>query len=84
MKENREKTITSGDEDTIVPSIVQSPAIQIGKRKPKSISSSVDLDDLPSCRGPKKQKSGKASLLKVPKFTPTVDLDDPVVNVVPV
>ena len=41
----------------------------------------MDLDDLPSHRGPKKQKSSKASLPKVPKFTLTVDLDNPVVNV---
>ena len=84
MKENREKTITSGDEDTTVPSVVQKPAVQTRKRKPKSISSSVDLDDLSSRQGPKKQKSSKASHPKVPKFMPTVDLDDPVVNVVPV
>ena len=50
----------------------------------KSIFSLVNLDDLPSRRGPKKQKSGKTSLPKVPKFTPTINLDDPVVNVVPV
>jgi len=84
MKENREKTITSGDEDTIVPLIVQKPVVQTWKRKPKSISSSMDLNDLPSHRGPKKQKFGKASLSKVLKFTLTVDLDDPMVNVVPV
>ena len=84
MKENREKTITTGDENTTIPSVIQKPTTQTGKRKPKSISSSVDLDDLPSHRGPEKQKSSKASLPKVPKFTPTVNLDDPVVNVVPV
>ena len=44
----------------------------------------MDLDNLPSHRGPKKQKSSKASFPKVPKFTPTVDLDNLVVNVVPV
>ena len=44
----------------------------------------MDLDDLPSRQGPKKQKSSKASLPKVPKFTPTMDLDDTVVNVVPI
>ena len=48
----------------------------------KSIFSLVNLDDLPSRRGPKKQKSGKTSLPKVPKFTPTINLDDPMVNVV--
>ena len=38
-----------------------------------------------SCRGPKKQKPGKTSLPKVPKFTPpTVNLDDPPVDVEPV
>ena len=82
MKENREKTITSGDEDTTIPSVVWNPVVQTGKRKSKSISSLVNLDDLPSRRGPKKQKSGKTSLPKVPKFTPTVNLSDPVVNVV--
>ena len=41
----------------------------------------MDLDKLPSRQGPKKQKPGKASLPKVPKFTPpTVDLDDSPVN----
>ena len=41
----------------------------------------MDLDDLPSRRGPKKKKPGKASLPKVPKFTPPmVDLDDPFVD----
>ena len=83
MKENREKA-ASGDEDTTAPTTVQKPTVQTGKRKPKPISSSVDLDYLPSRRGPKKQKSGKASLPKVPKFTQTVDLDDIAVNVVPV
>ena len=55
----------------------------MGKRK--TISSSVDLGDLPSRRGLKKQKPSKTPLPKVPKFTPpTVDLDNPMVNVVPV
>ena len=45
----------------------------------------MDLDDLPSRQGPKKQKSGKAFLPKVPKFTPpTVELDEPPVDVEPV
>ena len=45
----------------------------------------MDLGDLPSHRGLKKQKPSKTPLPKVPKFTPpTVDLDDLVVNVVPV
>ena len=89
MRENKEKTITSGDEDVTAPlttpPVVQVTFVQIGKRKSKSISSAVDLDDLPSCRGPKKQKPGKTSLPKVPKFTPpTVNLDDPPVDVEPV
>ena len=57
-------------------------SVQAGKRKSKTISSTVDLDDLPSRRGPKKQKSSKTSLPKVPKFTPpTVNLDEPLVDV---
>ena len=88
MKENKEKAIPSGDEgvqvqDDTTPSVVQKPAIQTGKRK--TISSLVNHGDLPSHRGPKKQKPSKNPLPKVPKFTPlTVDLDDPVINVVPV
>ena len=88
MKENKEKAVTSGVEDVQVqddttPSVVQKPAVQTGKRK--TISSSVNLGDLPSRQGPKKQKPSKNPLPKVPKFTPlTVDLDDPVINVVPV
>ena len=88
MKENKEKAVTSGDEDVQVqddttPFVVQKPAVQTGKRK--TISSSVNLGDLPSRRGSKKQKPSKNPLPKVPKFTsPTVDLDDLVINVVPV
>ena len=60
-------------------------SVQVGKRKSKPISSAVDLDDLPRRRGPKKQKSGKTSLPKVPKFIPlTVNLDEPLVDVEPV
>ena len=45
----------------------------------------MDLDDLPSRRGPKKQKPSKTSLPKVPKFAPlTMNLDDPLVDVEPV
>ena len=48
----------------------------------------MDLDDLPSCRGPKKQrpvKVDKASLPKVPKFVPpTVNLDESPVDVEPI
>ena len=88
IMENKEKTATSGDEDVQIqddttPSVVQKPFIQTGTRK--TISSSVDLGDLPSCRGLKKHKPNKTPLRKVPKFTPsTVDLDDPMVNVAPV
>ena len=89
MKENREEAVTSGDkdvqvqDDTTTPLVVQKFAIQIGKRK--SISSLVDLGDLPSRRGLKKQKPSKTPLPKIPKFTPpTIDLDDLVVNVVPI
>ena len=88
IMENKEKTATSGDEDVQIqddttPSVVQKPSIQTGTRK--TISSSVDLGDLPSCRGLKKHKPNKTPLHKVPKFTPsTVDLDDPMVNVAPV
>ena len=48
----------------------------------------MDLDDLPSRRGPKKQrpiKADKASLPKVPKSVPsTVNLDESLVDVEPV
>ena len=82
MRENKEKTVTSGDEDAAAPQVA---SVQAGKRKSKTISSAVDLDDLPSRRGPKKQKSSKTSLPKVPKFTPpTVNLDEPFVDVEPV
>ena len=85
MRENKEKTVTSGDEDVAAPPLVQVAPVQAGKRKSKTISSAVDLDDFPSRRGPKKQKLGKASLPKVPKFTPLmVNLDDPPVDVEPV
>ena len=85
MRENKEKIVTSGDEDVAAPPLVQVASVQAGKRKSKTISSDVDLDDLPSRRGPKKQKSSKTSLPKVPKFTPsTVNLDEPLVDVEPV
>ena len=70
MRENKEKAITSGDEDVAVPPVVQVTSVQTGKRKSKSISSVVDLDDLPSRRGAKKQKPVKTSIPKLPKFTP--------------
>ena len=90
MKENKEKAVTSGIEgeedvqvqDNATPLVVQKPVVQVGKRK--GISSFVDLGDLPSCRGSKKQKSSKTPP-KVPKFpSMTVDLDNSVVNLVPV
>ena len=87
MRENREKNITSGDEDATATPIVQKTSVQARKRKAKPISSTVDLDDLPSRRGPKKQKSkaDKAPLPKVPKFVPpTVNLDESPVDVEPV
>ena len=77
--------MTSGDEDVAAPPLVQVAPVQAGKRKSKTISNAVDLDDLPSRRGPKKQKSGKTYLPKVPKFIPlTVNLDKPLVDVEPV
>ena len=85
MRENKEKTVTSGDEDVAGPPLVQVASVQVRKRKSKTISSDVDLDDLPSRRGHKKQKSSKTSLPKVPKFTPPiVNLDEPLVDVEPV
>ena len=88
MMENKEKVVTSGDEDIQVQddttaSIVQKSAIQTRKRK--TVSSLVSLGDLPSRRGSKKQKPIKNPLPNVPKFTPpTVDLDNPVINMVPI
>ena len=85
MRKNKEKAVTSGNEDVVAPPFVQVASVQAGKRKSKPISSTVDLDDLPSRRGPKKQKSAKTSLPKVPKFVPpTVNLDEPLVDVEPV
>ena len=54
MRENKEKTVTSGDEDVIALPMVPVTFVQAGKRKSKSISSAVDLDDLPSRQGAKK------------------------------
>ena len=85
MRENKEKTVTSGDEDIAAPPVVPVTSVQGGKRKSKSISSAVDLDDLPSRQGAKKQKPVKTSIPKVPKFTPPmVNLDDPPVDVEPI
>ena len=54
MRENKEKTVTSGDKDVAAPPVVPVTSIQGRKRKSKSISNAVDLDDLPSRRGAKK------------------------------
>ena len=84
MRENREKNITSGDEDATATLVIQKTSVQAGKRKAKPISSTVDLDDLPSRQGPKKQKSkaDKAPLPKVPKFVPPkVNLNESPVDV---
>ena len=84
MRENKEKTVASRDEDVAAPT-AKVASVQARKRKSKPISSTVDLDDLPSRRGHKKQKSSKTSLPKVPKFVPpTVNLDDLLVDVEPV
>ena len=88
MKENKEKAVTSGEEDIQVlddaaPLNVQKPIVQARKRK--SISSSMDLSDVPTHRGPKKQKTGKTPPPKVPKFpSATVHLDASTMNLVPV
>ena len=85
MRENKEKTVSSGDEDVAAPPVVPVTSVQGGKRKSKSIFSAVDLEDLPSRRGAKKQKPVKTPIPKVPKFTPlTVNLDEPPVDVEPI
>ena len=82
MRENKEKTVTSGDEDVATPPVVPVTSVQGGKRKSKSISSAMDLDDLSSRRGAKKQKPVKTPIPKVLKFTPpTVNLDNSPVDV---
>ena len=82
MRENKEKTVTSGDEDVAAPLVVPVTSVQGGKRKSKSISSAMDLDDLSSRRGAKKQKPVKTPIPKVLKFTPpTVNLDNSPVDV---
>ena len=48
MRENKEKTITSGDKDTTAPPVLQKTSVQTEKRKSKPISSVMDLDNLPS------------------------------------
>ena len=88
MRENMEKNITSGDEDATVTPVIQKTSVQAGKRKAKPISTAVDLDDLPSRWGPKKQKpvkADKAPLPKVPKIVPsTVNLDESPIDVEPI
>ena len=44
MRENKEKTVTSGDEDAVAPPVVPVTFVQGGKRKSKSISSAMDLE----------------------------------------
>ena len=91
MKENKGKDVASGTEgeedvqvqDDVTPLVVQKPVIQARKRK--GISSSVDLGELPTRRGPKKKRFGKIPPPKVPKFPlMKVDLDDSIMNLVPV
>ncbi|KAL0004858.1 hypothetical protein SO802_012419 [Lithocarpus litseifolius] len=73
------------EENVIYSCAPEGTVVSGGKRKSKPISSFVDLSDLPSRRGPKRQKPSKTPLPKVPKFTPpTVNLDDPVEDVEPV
>ena len=91
MKENKGKGVANGTEgeedvqlqDDATPLVIQKPIVQTGKRK--GISSYVDLGDLPTRWGPKKQKSSKTPPPKVPKFPPaTIDLDNSTVNLVPI
>ena len=65
MRETKEKIVTGGDEDVAAPLVVPVTSVQGGKRKSKSISSAMDLDNLPSRRSAKKQKPVKTS---IPKF----------------
>ena len=89
MKENKGKGVANGIEseedvqvlDDVTPVVVQKPGVQAGKRK--GISSSVDLGDLLTRRGSKKQKSDKTPPPKVPKFpSATVHLDASAMNLV--
>ena len=43
MRENKEKTVTSGDEDVAAPPLVQVASVQAEKRKSKTISSAVEI-----------------------------------------
>ena len=91
MKENKGKGVASGIEgeedvqvlDDTTSLVVQKLGIQAGKKK--GISSSIDLGDLPTRQGSKKQKFGKTPPPKVLKFpSTTVHLDASAVNLVPV
>ena len=63
---------------------VQKSIVQTTAGKRKSISSSIDLGNLPRHRGHKKQKSDKTPPPKVSKPQDvTVDLDELIVNLVP-
>ena len=90
MKENKAKGVASGTEgeedvqvlDDVTPLVVQKPGDQVEKRK--GISNSMDLGNLPTRRGSKKQKSGKTPPPKVPKFpSAMVHLDTSTMNLVP-
>ena len=93
MKENKGKNVASGTEqeeedvqvqDEPTPLIVQKFAIQATTRKRKSVSSSIDLGNLPRHRNHKKQKSYKTPPPKVSKSQDAmVDLDGQAVNLVP-
>ena len=91
MKENKGKNVASGTEgekdvqvqDKATPLAIQKFVVQARKRK--SISSNIDLGDLPRHWGLKKQKPDKTPQPKVPKLPNTmVDLDDPAMNLMPI
>ena len=66
------------------PLVIQKCAVRTTVRKRKSISSSIDLGNLPRRRGHKKQKSEETPSPKVLKpQDATVDLDDSTVNLLP-
>ena len=91
MKENKGKNVASGTEvddvqvqDEPTPLAIQKFTIQTIAGKRKCISSNIDLGSLPRRQGLKKHKSEKIPPSKVSKpLDATVDLDDPVVNLVP-
>ena len=93
MKGNKGENVINGIEeeedvqvqDELTPLAVQKSIIQAAAGKRKSISSNIDLGDLPRRYGLKKQKSGKTPSPKVPKpQIMTVDLDDLTINLVTV